>query len=71
VHPAPGLAVPELAAPAVIDWDGTLEAAIASLEPCMLARALAAASGNRSEAARRLGLSRQQLYRKLDQYGLA
>jgi transcriptional regulator of acetoin/glycerol metabolism len=37
----------------------------------MLARALAAASGNRSEAARRLGLSRQQLYRKLDQHGLA
>jgi DNA-binding NtrC family response regulator len=71
VHPAPGLAVPELAAPAVIDWDGTLEAAIASLEACMLARALAAASGNRSEAARRLGLSRQQLYRKLDQHGLA
>jgi DNA-binding NtrC family response regulator len=71
VNPAPVLAVPGLAAPAAIDWDGTLEAAIASLEACMLARALAAASGNRSEAARRLGLSRQQLYRKLDQHGLA
>jgi DNA-binding NtrC family response regulator len=71
VHPAPVPAVPELAAPAAIDWDGTLEDAIASLEACMLARALAAASGNRSEAARRLGLSRQQLYRKLDQHGLA
>jgi len=51
-----------------IDWDGTLESALAQVELAMLRRALDAAAGNRSEAARRLGLSRQQLYRKLAQY---
>ncbi|MFS2116739.1 helix-turn-helix domain-containing protein, partial [Herbaspirillum frisingense] len=30
---------------------------------------LAAANGNRAEAARRLGISRQQLYRKLEEAG--
>jgi len=68
---AAAVAVPGPATPPAIDWDGTLDAAIARLEATMLARALAAASGNRSEAARRLGLSRQQLYRKLAQHGLA
>ncbi|HEX7984247.1 MAG TPA: sigma-54 dependent transcriptional regulator [Duganella sp.] len=53
-----------------IDWDGTLENALAQVELAMLCRALEAAGGNRSEAARRLGLSRQQLYRKLAQYQL-
>ena len=53
-----------------IDWDGTLERALAQVELAMLRRALHAAAGNRSEAARRLGLSRQQLYRKLAQYQL-
>jgi DNA-binding NtrC family response regulator len=53
-----------------IDWDGTLESALAQVELAMLRRALGAAAGNRSEAARRLGLSRQQLYRKLAQYQL-
>ncbi|SEN33404.1 DNA-binding transcriptional response regulator, NtrC family, contains REC, AAA-type ATPase, and a Fis-type DNA-binding domains [Duganella sp. CF517] len=53
-----------------IDWDGTLESALAQVELAMLRRALDAAAGNRSEAARRLGLSRQQLYRKLAQYRL-
>jgi len=56
--------------PGNIDWDGPLEQAVARLESFMLERALDAAQGNRSEAARRLGLSRQQLYRKLAQYGL-
>ncbi|MGE8590114.1 MAG: helix-turn-helix domain-containing protein, partial [Alcaligenes sp.] len=36
----------------------------------MIQRALLAADGNRTEAARRLGLSRQQLYRKLAEHGL-
>ena len=54
-----------------IDWDGPLDAAVARLESVMLLRALEACAGNRSQAARRLGLSRQQLYRKLDQHGLA
>ena len=53
-----------------IDWDGPLDAAVARLESVMLLRALAACAGNRSQAARRLGLSRQQLYRKLAQYGM-
>ncbi len=53
-----------------IDFDGTLDNALAQVERVMLGRALAAAAGNRSEAARRLGLSRQQLYRKLAQYRL-
>ncbi|MYM73655.1 response regulator [Duganella sp. FT134W] len=55
---------------AEIDWDGPLDRAVELLESCMLRRALAAADGNRSEAARRLGLSRQQLYRKLAQYDI-
>jgi DNA-binding NtrC family response regulator len=54
-----------------IDWNGSMAAAVASIERQMLMRALAAADGNRADAARRLGLSRQQLYRKLDEFGLA
>ncbi len=53
-----------------IDWNGPLAAAVAQLEREMVTRALAAATGNRAEAARRLGLSRQQLYRKLAEFGL-
>ncbi|MGF6348935.1 sigma-54-dependent transcriptional regulator [Variovorax sp. W2I14] len=53
------------------DWlDGELPAAVEKLERLMLARALAQAQGNRAEAARRLGIHRQLLYRKLTQYGL-
>ena len=44
--------------------------AVAQLEREMVTRALAATMGNRAEAARRLGLSRQQLYRKLAEFGL-
>ena len=36
----------------------------------MIARALERAGGNRSEAARQLGIGRPQLYAKLDEYGL-
>ncbi|WP_212646762.1 sigma-54 dependent transcriptional regulator [Delftia sp. PE138] len=53
-----------------IDWNGPLAPAVAQLEREMVTRALAAATGNRAEAARRLGLSRQQLYRKLAEFGL-
>jgi DNA-binding NtrC family response regulator len=52
-----------------IDWDGELAVAVAQVERVMLQRALAAANGNRAEAARRLGISRQQLYRKLEEQG--
>ncbi len=62
--------VPLAADVPAIDWDGNLDQAVAQLEAAMLVRALAASDGNRSQAARRLGLSRQQLYRKLAQYGL-
>ena len=44
--------------------------AVARLEREMIVRALAATAGNRAEAARRLGLSRQQLYRKLAEFNL-
>ncbi|OAX53563.1 MULTISPECIES: sigma-54-dependent transcriptional regulator [Xanthomonas translucens group] len=48
----------------------TLPDAIAQLEKQMIQAALAQAQGNRAEAARRLGIHRQLLYRKLDDYGL-
>ncbi len=53
------------------DWlDGDLPAAIARLEAAMIRRALAQAAGNRTEAARRLGIHRQLLYEKLKKYGI-
>ena len=61
---------PAVAHGPAIDWNGPLAAAVAQLEREMVTRALAAATGNRAEAARRLGLSRQQLYRKLAEFGL-
>lgn len=61
-----------VAASAGVDvaWDGTLADAVAQVEREMVRRALAETGGNRAEAARRLGLSRQQLYRKLAEHGL-
>ncbi|MGK5025223.1 sigma-54-dependent transcriptional regulator [Janthinobacterium sp. RB2R34] len=73
LNAARSTSVPTTASAAVvdmIDWDGPLDAAVARLEVVMLLRALQASAGNRSQAARRLGLSRQQLYRKLAQYGM-
>ncbi|MBO9642708.1 MAG: sigma-54-dependent Fis family transcriptional regulator [Pseudacidovorax sp.] len=53
------------------DWyDGTLPEAVERLEKLLLQHALAAAGGNRSMAARQLGIHRQLLYTKLAQYGL-
>ncbi|HVU64346.1 MAG TPA: helix-turn-helix domain-containing protein, partial [Phycisphaerales bacterium] len=46
----------------------TLREAVARLERQMIARALDRAGGNRSEAARTLGISRRALYNKLDGY---
>ncbi|WP_288393421.1 sigma-54 dependent transcriptional regulator [uncultured Herbaspirillum sp.] len=54
-----------------IDWEGSLAQAVAQVERVMLQRALAAANGNRAEAARRLGISRQQLYRKLEEQSMS
>lgn len=53
-----------------IDLEGPMAPAIARLEREMIVHALAATAGNRAEAARRLGLSRQQLYRKLAEFDL-
>lgn len=53
------------------DWlDAELPAATERLERTLIAHALARAGGNRAETARRLGIHRQLLYRKLAQYGL-
>ena len=49
---------------------GTLDAAIADLERRMLRDALEATGGNQSEAARRLGVSRVGLVKKLARLGL-
>ena len=53
------------------DWlAGELPAAVARVEEAMIRRALQACGGNRSDAARRLGINRQLLYEKLRRYGL-
>jgi two-component system NtrC family response regulator len=53
------------------DWlDADLPTATARLERTLIARALARSEGNRAEAARRLGIHRQLLYRKLKEHGL-
>ena len=53
------------------DWlDGDLPSAVARLEAAMIAKALEASGGNRSEAARRLNIHRQLLHTKMRQYGL-
>ena len=49
---------------------GSLDAAIAELEIRMLRECLAASGGNQSEAARRLGISRVGLIKKLTRLGL-
>ncbi|TQU50430.1 sigma-54-dependent Fis family transcriptional regulator, partial [Xanthomonas perforans] len=49
---------------------GTLPEAVARLETQMIRSALEHSQGNRAEAARRLGIHRQLLYRKLEEYGL-
>ncbi len=48
----------------------TLRDAVARLERQMIMRALTRAGGNRSEAARQLGIGRPHLYAKLEEYGL-
>jgi DNA-binding NtrC family response regulator len=48
----------------------TLREAVLRLEKQMILRALARAGGNRSEAARQLGIGRPQLYAKLEEHGL-
>ena len=50
---------------------GDLAAAVERLERRMIGVALAGAGGNRSEAARRLGIHRQLLHEKMRRYGLS
>ncbi len=65
------LAFLRVAAPVAVEAAGTdLPAAVERLERAMISRALAEASGNRSEAARRLGIHRQLLHEKLRRYGM-
>lgn len=47
-----------------------LPGALARLEQAMIEKALAETAGNRSEAARRLGIHRQKLHDKLRRYGI-
>ncbi|MCC8617717.1 sigma-54-dependent transcriptional regulator [Xanthomonas vesicatoria] len=63
-----GALAPPQAMPAAPDMQ--LPEAVARLEKQMIQDALAHSGGNRAEAARRLGIHRQLLYRKLDDYGL-
>jgi DNA-binding NtrC family response regulator len=48
-----------------------LREAIAQLERRMITRALRRTRGNRSEAARQLGIARAQLYAKMEEHGIA
>lgn len=53
------------------DWlAGDLPGAVARLEAAMIRRALADCGGNRTEAARQLGIHRQLLYEKIKRLGL-
>jgi len=60
----------ERPAPEPGDDNVSLRDAVAALEKRMIIRALARANGNRSEAARQLGIGRPQLYAKLEEYGI-
>ena len=60
----------EMASTAEAATTGLLDAAVAELETRMLRETMAATGGNQSEAARRLGLSRMGLIKKLARLGL-
>jgi DNA-binding NtrC family response regulator len=52
------------------DDDGHLSSAVEKLERRLIAEALTESKGNRTEAARRLGIHRQLLHAKAEKYGL-
>jgi Nif-specific regulatory protein len=54
-----------------LDGSITLQAAVEKLERQMVSRALKTSSGNRSQAARMLGLTRQGLLNKINRYRIA
>ena len=57
--------------PPIDDDDLSLHGAVARVEKQLILRALERAKGNRSAAARLLGIGRPQLYAKLEEHGLA
>ena len=61
---------PAVAVPASADEAGPLDAALNELELRLIRDAMSAANGNQSEAARRLGISRVGLIKKLTRLGL-
>ncbi|MGH7001385.1 MAG: helix-turn-helix domain-containing protein, partial [Stellaceae bacterium] len=53
------------------DWtEGELATALGRLEAFMITRALRESNGNRTEAAKRLGIHRQLLYSKAQKYAI-
>jgi DNA-binding NtrC family response regulator len=60
----------ERRAPSESDERVTLREAIAAVEKRMILRALERSGGNRSEAARQLGIGRPQLYAKMEEHGI-
>jgi DNA-binding NtrC family response regulator len=48
----------------------SLREAVSSLEKKMILESLERANGNRSEAARQLGIGRPQLYAKMEEYDI-
>jgi two-component system response regulator AtoC len=68
---APAPAPPEPAPGDGGDGGETLREQLESLERAVIARTMTAARGNQSEAARRLGISRNTLTERLRRYGLA
>jgi DNA-binding NtrC family response regulator len=67
----PAASTPRSDAPHSADDELPLKEAIARLEKRMILRALERAHGNRSEAARQLGIGRPQLYAKMEEHGIA
>jgi DNA-binding NtrC family response regulator len=65
-----GLSAPAAQGPAPQGTAATEDQTLGEVERGAIAAALAQARGNISEAARRLGLSRAALYRKLEKHGL-
>jgi two-component system response regulator AtoC len=62
---------PALSGPPTIELAGmTLREGLAAFERAMIITTLEQCAGNRSEAARRLGVARTHLYAKLDEHGI-
>jgi two-component system response regulator AtoC len=68
---APPSPPPEADAPARADGSLTLREQIDALERSVISRTMTAVRGNQSEAARRLGISRNTLTERLRRYGIA